>query len=170
MNRYIKLIIVVIIAPLLIVSEISFAQDNSDITFDQKAVAMKRAAPQMPSKAKTSGYCCVSYDVNEKGKVKNIETPYCTDSVFSRSAKKTLSKWKFKPATRDGASVTQKGLVSMITYRKVNSKGIPIPSQSGYMKRINPQEELPPRPRDFQKAFRWTDKHFDASNICELTP
>ena len=59
MKSYVKSLIAIITTSFIIVSEISFAQDNSDVTFDKKAVATKRVAPQMPSKAKTSGYCCV---------------------------------------------------------------------------------------------------------------
>lgn len=68
-----------------------------------------RVAPQYPIDAardNLEGYVQMEFDVSEHGSTTNINvTESFPDNAFVYSAKKALSKWKFKPAVKDGVAV-----------------------------------------------------------------
>lgn len=68
-----------------------------------------RVAPQYPVDAARNnleGYVQMEFDVTAQGSTANINvTESFPEKVFVNAAKKALSKWKFRPAVKNGVAV-----------------------------------------------------------------
>ena len=100
-----------------------------------KAARIIVAAPIMPRSATTSGFCCVTYDVNEKGIPVNIDTPFCSEKKFRRPTVRALRKWRFNPAIRDGETLRTNHYSTITTYRLNGQGGSLIPDKAGLILR-----------------------------------
>lgn len=80
---------------------------------DMTAIPLYRAEPRYPSKAlrlRKQGYVLLSFDINEAGRVNNIEVLEAAPKhLFEKAARQALKKWKYKPMLIDGKPVTQTG-------------------------------------------------------------
>jgi protein TonB len=71
-------------------------------------VPVRTVAPKFPDdmkRAGTSGLVTVSCLIDEKGNVTEPKVVKTSNDAFSEPAIEALSKWKFKPAKKDGAVV-----------------------------------------------------------------
>lgn len=73
---------------------------------DRKAQPLVRIPPSMPTK-EFGGSCEVKMDITVKGQADNIRLVYCTDPIFQHSTIKSVSRWKFSPAIKDGIAVRE---------------------------------------------------------------
>lgn len=94
---------------------------------DRDAQPLVRIPPIMPTRAEKSGHCTVRFDVSPEGQPFNVETTYCTQSLFSRASIKSVQKWKYNPKIVDGRSVARSGVESKITFRLTDERGRIIP-------------------------------------------
>lgn len=94
---------------------------------DRDAQPLVRIPPIMPPRADKSGHCTVQFDVSPEGQPFNVDTTYCTSSVFQRSTIKSVQKWKFNPKIVDGRAVAMSGVVNKVTYRLTDERGNIIP-------------------------------------------
>lgn len=82
-----------------------------------RAVPIKRYPPNMPSKASTSGFSIVRFDLDDTGKVINPEILQSwPEKMYDKSSMRSLKKWKYetKEDGKDGAQRT--GIVTTIKY------------------------------------------------------
>jgi len=71
-------------------------------------VPVRTVAPKFPDDMKrlgTSGLVTVSCMIDEKGNVTEPKVVKASNDAFSEPAVEALSKWKFKPAKKDGAAI-----------------------------------------------------------------
>lgn len=94
---------------------------------DRDAQPLVRIPPIMPPRAEKSGHCRVRFDVSPEGQPFNVETTYCTQSLFSRASVKSVQKWKYNPKIVDGRAVSRSGVESKITFRLTDDRGRLIP-------------------------------------------
>lgn len=94
---------------------------------DRDAQPLVRIPPIMPPRAEKSGHCRVRFDVSPEGAPFNVETTYCTQSLFSRATIKSVQKWKYNPKVVDGRNVARKGVENKVTYRLSDERGRIIP-------------------------------------------
>lgn len=74
-----------------------------------------------------SGHCLLEFDVSATGTPENITTGYCTDDMFRENSIKSVSRWKYNPALKDGVAVQRKNVVTTIKYRLMDSCGTILP-------------------------------------------
>ncbi|WP_262693135.1 energy transducer TonB [Kordiimonas aquimaris] len=71
-------------------------------------------APNMPLKAdreNVSGQVTLTFDVNAKGRLKNVTlAPNEEESSFSAEAKRALKQWRYRPFLKAGKSIERKSL------------------------------------------------------------
>ncbi len=94
---------------------------------DRDAQPLVRIPPIMPPRAEKSGHCKVRFDVSPEGQPFNVQTTYCTQSLFSRATIKSVSKWKYNPKIVDGRSVSRSGVISKISFRLTDERGKILP-------------------------------------------
>lgn len=94
---------------------------------DRDAQPLVRIPPIMPPRAERSGHCKVRFDVSPEGQPFNVETTYCSQSLFSRSSIKSVQKWKYNPKIVDGRPVARSGVESKISFRLTDERGKIIP-------------------------------------------
>ena len=94
---------------------------------DRDAQPLVRIPPIMPPRAEKSGHCRVKFDVSPEGAPFNVDTTYCTQSLFSRPTIKSVQKWKYNPKIQDGRPVGRSGVESKITFRLADERGNIIP-------------------------------------------
>ena len=94
---------------------------------DRDAQPLVRIPGQMPPGADKSGHCTVRFDVDPSGKPFNIQTTFCTQSVFKRPTVKSVEKWKFQPKIQDGQAVSRTGVENRVTYQLLDERGNVIP-------------------------------------------
>lgn len=94
---------------------------------DRDAQPLVRIPPIMPPRAEKSGHCRVRFDVSPEGQPFNVDTTYCTQSLFSRPSIKSVQKWKYNPKIVDGRAVSRTGVESKITFRLADERGNIIP-------------------------------------------
>ena len=94
---------------------------------DRDAQPLVRIPPIMPPRAEKSGHCKVRFDVSPEGQPFNVDTTYCTQSLFSRASIKSVQKWKYNPKIVDGRAVARSGVESKITFRLTDERGKIIP-------------------------------------------
>jgi len=86
-----------------------------------------RFPPAMPQRANRSGHCDVRFNVSAQGVPYDIETTYCTQSLFQRSTLKSVAKWKYRPRIQNGQAVAMTGVKNRVTYRLTDERGNIIP-------------------------------------------
>jgi periplasmic protein TonB len=91
----------------------SMQQPQSALSGETMAMPLYRVEPKYPRKALRlgkQGYVLLSFDINQVGKVVNIQVLEAQPPrLFERSAKFALKKWKYKPMLVNGKAVNQHG-------------------------------------------------------------
>ncbi|MEM6808301.1 MAG: energy transducer TonB [Pseudomonadota bacterium] len=80
-----------------------------------------RVAPLYPRSALatgTEGYVDLKFTVKANGSTADIVVTYSTDSIFERSAKQAVSKFKYKPRVVDGKVVDTPGVEARIRFQR----------------------------------------------------
>lgn len=86
----------------------------SDKPFDEPPMPMRTSAPTYPMQLKRdgiTGMVSVSIMVNAQGEVEDAKVVKSSNPGFDQAALDAVSKWKFKPAKKDGAPVSVKVVV-----------------------------------------------------------
>ncbi|WP_158305386.1 energy transducer TonB [Opitutus terrae] len=76
--------------------------------YDELPVPVKSVAPTYPpemKQEKASGIVMVKISIDENGDVVDRVVAKSTRAEFDEAALAAISKWKFKPAKKDGAAV-----------------------------------------------------------------
>jgi len=97
------------------------------IPSDANVQPILRIPPNMPPRANRSGHCRVKFDVSAEGAPYNVQTTYCSQSLFERATIKSVQRWKFKPKISGGLPVPMSGLRNKVTYRLTDERGKLIP-------------------------------------------
>ncbi|WP_022941785.1 energy transducer TonB [Psychromonas hadalis] len=83
------------------------------VSGEMMAMPLYRIEPRYPRKALRlgkQGYVVLSFDINEAGRVVNIQVLQAKPKrLFEREAKRALKKWKYKPMLMNGKAVSQLG-------------------------------------------------------------
>lgn len=91
------------------------AAKNSD------TVPLVRIPPQYPRKAAmagTQGWVELGFNITATGAVSNVKVLRSQPRrIFDQSAKRALSKWKYRPKMDDGKPVAQKGLSIRLDFK-----------------------------------------------------
>ena len=133
-----------------------------------KDVVLKKAVTQaVPKGAGESGYCCMIFDVSDKGKVSNVEINFCSNEIFERSSKLSFSFWEFEPAKLNGKPVTRRGVNRKATFHLKDAEGNLIPSSNGYLSRLDPNAKIPSEPKSSEARRNWLNKHFNMNRPCK---
>jgi len=109
----------------------SWAHHNG--TFDN----LNKVPPQVPAEAQQSGYCCMIYDINSDGGVKNAKVDYCTETYLAQPSVDALTKWKYKKLRKDGTPVAAKNLTTHMAFHIAYWDGTIVPGKFGYMSRLS---------------------------------
>jgi len=95
-------------------------------TGEMMAMPLYRVQPRYPAKALRSnkeGYVVLSFDINESGRVTNIQVVQAEPKrLFDREAKRALKKWKYKPMVVNGQAVSQLGQKIRLDFQLENTK------------------------------------------------
>ena len=94
---------------------------------DRDAQPLVRIPPLMPPRAEKSGHCKVRFNVSPEGAPFDVDTFYCTQSLFSRPTIKSVQKWKYNPKIQDGRPVGRVGVESTVRFRLSDDRGNLIP-------------------------------------------
>ena len=97
------------------------------VVSDRDAQPLVRIPPIMPPRAEKSGHCKVRFDVSPTGQPFNVDTTYCSSSVFKSASVKSVEKWKYQPKIQDGIAVGRRGVESKITFQLADERGNLIP-------------------------------------------
>lgn len=89
------------------------------------AMPLYRVEPRYPRKAlrlNKQGYVLLSFDINESGRVVNIQVIDAKPrKLFEREALRALKKWKYKPMLVDGKAVSQTGQKIRLDFKMESS-------------------------------------------------
>lgn len=94
---------------------------------DSNPQPILRFPPGMPSHAARSGHCTVRFNVNAVGVPYDIETTFCTQSMFKRATLRSVAKWKYRPRMANGEAAAMIGVTNRVTFRLSDEKGYIIP-------------------------------------------
>ena len=94
---------------------------------DRDAAPTVRIAPIMPPRAEKSGHCRVRFNVSAEGAPYDVQTTYCTQSLFERATIKSVQRWKFNPKMVGGRAVAMQGVENKVSYRLSDERGNIIP-------------------------------------------
>ena len=94
---------------------------------DRDVQPLLRIAPIMPPRAEKSGHCRVRFNVSAEGAPFDVQTTYCTQSLFERATLKSVQRWKFNPKIVNGRPVAMTGVENKVTYRLTDERGQLIP-------------------------------------------
>ena len=94
---------------------------------DRDAAPTVRIAPIMPPRAEKSGHCRVRFNVSAEGAPYDVQTTYCTQSLFERATIKSVQRWKFNPKMVGGRAVVMQGVENKVSYRLSDDRGNIIP-------------------------------------------
>lgn len=94
---------------------------------DTEVQPVVRIPPIMPPRADKSGHCRVRFSVSAEGSPFDVQTTYCTQSLFERATIRSVQKWKFNPKIVNGRAVAMTGVVNKVTYRLTDERGQLIP-------------------------------------------
>ena len=81
--------------------------------------AVIRIAPLYPESCQphgAEGTVTVQFDVTPEGNVVNVQILDSAHRCFDRTVRKTVLKWKYAPATRDGRAVMRYGVTEVIRF------------------------------------------------------
>ena len=81
----------------------------------------------MPPRTEKSGHCRVRFNVSAEGAPFDVQTTYCTQSLFERATLKSVQRWKFNPKIVNGRPVAMTGVENKVTYRLTDERGQLIP-------------------------------------------
>lgn len=91
----------------------SMQKPVSGVAAQSMAMPLYREDPKYPRRALRmgkQGHVTLSFDINEAGRVVNIQVLQSNPSgLFDRAAKSALTRWKYKPMVVDGNAVSQLG-------------------------------------------------------------
>lgn len=96
---------------------------------DKDAQPLVRIPPTMPTKAKRSGHCLVTFDVDKSGQPVNIATTYCTEKKFKRPSVKSVQKWKFFPKKVGGRAAIRSSVETKVRFTLKDKCGVIIPEK-----------------------------------------
>ena len=96
---------------------------------ENSVLPLLRVPPTMPSAARRSGHVVFKFDLEDTGKVVNVEIIHATQPLFVRSALRSLKKWKYEALESGDDPQLRKGIVSRITFRLTNPRGKLIPER-----------------------------------------
>lgn len=89
------------------------------------AMPLYRVEPRYPRKAlraNKQGYVVLSFDINEIGRVVNVQVIDANPQrLFEREAKRALKKWKYKPMLVEGKAVSQLGQKIRLDFKMESS-------------------------------------------------
>ncbi len=93
-----------------------------DLTRDRGRIdtPVIKHAPPYPEACRgraAEGGVLVQFDVTPEGSVVNIKILETADSCFNRTVRKTVSKWKYPPAYRNGRPITRYGVIERFTFQ-----------------------------------------------------
>jgi protein TonB len=94
---------------------------------DTDPTPLVRVPPVMPPRAARSGHCLISFDISSEGATYNVQASRCSQSLFERSAIRSVQKWVYRPKIQDGLPVTRKGLQTVIRFNLTDESGNIIP-------------------------------------------
>jgi len=165
MQKYIRTLSLILTSSGFALASIAAAQTSNNL-YEKDTSPIVRYPPIMPSEAKTSGYCCMVFDISKTGTLENIKANYCTNEVFAEASKEAASKWQYSPAENKGKPVIRKGVATTMSFRLTNSWGVMIPSQTGYLS-IRKDRELTPPPGNSRQAYSdWIDETYVTEMPC----
>jgi len=75
----------------------------------EPAVPVRMVPPEYPYQLKregVTGVVTVAFDVDEKGNVQGAKVVKSSNTEFEKPALDAITKWKFKPARKDGVPIT----------------------------------------------------------------
>ncbi|WP_019029782.1 energy transducer TonB [Colwellia piezophila] len=117
-----KLLIIIVLLPLLTLTNAARAQENSINTDDIENISkylstittpepIKRVNPKYPLSAARNGregWAILSFVINEEGRVEDIIVKDSSGSQdFIKESKKAAKKWRYKPAFSNGKAIQQ---------------------------------------------------------------
>jgi TonB family protein len=103
-------------------SPVDFSEDQTFAQFQRVTKGMKPPKathapdpkfPDLPSDAEQHGTVVMLVGIDAKGHVEAVRVLRSDEHVFETSAVKTVKKWKFRPAEKDGQSVPVQVTVEM---------------------------------------------------------
>jgi len=107
--------------------EIILVAGPAMIPIDRNVQPILRPPPNMPLRANRSGHCKVMFDVTAEGQPMNVQTSFCTQSLFSRPTIKSVQRWKFNPRIENGRPVGREGLTNIVRFNLTDERGRLIP-------------------------------------------
>jgi protein TonB len=88
---------------------------------DNDVIPLVRIEPQYPRKAAmrgTEGWVQLKFDITTAGTVENVTVLKSKPRrIFDQSAKRALSKWKYRPKMVDGKPVARTGLLVQLDFK-----------------------------------------------------
>lgn len=137
-------------------SPTAFAQN--DVNPDKRL--MVRIPPIMPQKATRSGSCNLSFDITVEGRTDNIHVLQCTETLFARTAARSLSRWKYRPA-----HARKIGVETKISFILLGHDNKPLPALPMPRRAENPEiRAIIKSGTKMMKAKRKTDDNFCCVN------
>ena len=94
---------------------------------DREVQPLVRISPIMPPRAEKSGHCRVRFNVSAEGTPFDVQTTFCTQSLFERATIKSVQRWKFNPKIVNGRPVAMTGVENKVTYKLTDERGQLIP-------------------------------------------
>lgn len=105
------------------------------VPVDDNGGPIVRVPPVFPARfmqGNHSGYCKVRFDISAQGKPFNVDTVMCTNSQLRGPTIKSVQKWNYKPAVRNGVGVTRSGVETKIRFDLADERGQRLALPSGY--------------------------------------
>jgi periplasmic protein TonB len=93
-----------------------------DLTRDRGRIGTPviKHAPPYPEACRSraaEGGVLIQFDVTPEGGVVNIQILQSADSCFNRTVRRTVAKWKYPPAYRNGRPITRYGVIERFSFR-----------------------------------------------------
>ena len=89
--------------------------------WDIDARPIERRAPSYPRQAqgaRLDGIVLVEFDIDAAGQAEDIEVLYSVPhSIFGEAAARAVRRWRYEPATRDGAAVRRPDMIAQFRFR-----------------------------------------------------
>ena len=87
----------------------------TEAPFDTPAKPIERYGAITPDGATEPGECEMRFDIDTTGTPTNISAS-CTDPIFIAPGEEAVAEWLYEPALKNGAAVTQTGLVVTLRF------------------------------------------------------
>lgn len=114
--RVLRLFSGIVLLSVLSVPTWSQTEENAQVLKDRKAQPLVRIPPFMPHNFEGPGGCVMRFDITEKGTVENPEAIYCTDGRFATTSVRSVRRWKYNPAIKNGKAVKTENEQVTLTY------------------------------------------------------